>query len=117
MQIERMNKGQWGKVRAFFDLRTEEGLVIKGFKIVEGTNGPFVGNPSQKNSAGEYHDTVFADADLKEQITRVAMEAYGSDIIQGQGGYQGAPAPMAGEGPPPFDAAQDKPFGDDDIPF
>ena len=32
MKIERMNKGSWGKVRAFFDIRTEEGLVY-GFDI------------------------------------------------------------------------------------
>jgi len=31
-----MNKGQWGKLRAFFDLKTSDGFVIKGFKLVEG---------------------------------------------------------------------------------
>ena len=33
MKIERMNKGEWGKVRAFFDLATQEGFIIKGFKL------------------------------------------------------------------------------------
>ncbi len=101
MQIERINKGQWGKIRAFFDLRTDEGLVVKGFKIVEGSSGPFVGRPSQKGNDGQYYDTVFAEAEVKEEITRVAMEAYGGDIMQ-----SGPPA----EGEPP-------PAGDDDIPF
>lgn len=99
MHIERINKGQWGKIRAFFDLRTEEGLVVKGFKIVEGSTGPFVGMPSQKSSDGQYYETVVAENDLKEEITRLAMEAYGSDIIQSQ--------PPPGPEPP----------GDDDIPF
>ena len=36
MKIERMNKGTWGKLRAFFDVQTDEGFTIKGFKIVEG---------------------------------------------------------------------------------
>ena len=63
MQIERINKGQWGKIRAFFDLRTDEGLVVKGFKIVEGTSGPFVGMPSQKGNDGQYYDTIFAEAE------------------------------------------------------
>ncbi|MBA7567793.1 putative septation protein SpoVG [subsurface metagenome] len=107
MQIERMNKGQWGRVRAFFDVRTQEGLVVKGFKIVEGQNGPFVGMPSQKGSDGQYYDTVYAEAEIKEGLTQVAMEAYGSDIVQSQPGYQGAPT--ATTEPPPF--------GDDDIPF
>lgn len=99
MHIERINKGQWGKIRAFFDLRTDEGLVVKGFKIVEGSSGPFVGMPSQRGNDGQYYDTVFAEAEVKEEITRLALEAYGSDIVQG----------LPGEGPPPP--------GDDDIPF
>ncbi len=101
MHIERINKGQWGKIRAFFDLRTEEGLVIKGFKIVEGSSGPFVGMPSQKSSDGQYYDTVQADVELKDEIARLAMESYGSEIVQS--------GPPAGEEPPPP--------GDDDIPF
>ena len=36
MKIERMNKGSWGKLRAFFDLKTSDGFVIKGFKIETG---------------------------------------------------------------------------------
>ena len=34
MKIERINKGSWGKIRAFFDIRTEEGFIVKGFKII-----------------------------------------------------------------------------------
>ena len=54
---------------------------------------------SQKSSDGQYYETVVAENDLKEEITRLAMEAYGSDIIQSQ--------PPPGPEPP----------GDDDIPF
>ena len=32
LKIERMNKGEWGKIKAFFYVTTEEGFVIKGFK-------------------------------------------------------------------------------------
>ena len=38
MKIERINKGSWGKVRAFFDVTTSDGFTIKGFKIIEGIN-------------------------------------------------------------------------------
>ena len=55
-----MNKGEWGKLRAFFDLSTNEGIVIKGFKLVEGVNGSFVGMPSQKGKDEEFFDTVYA---------------------------------------------------------
>ena len=50
MKIERMNKGSWGKVRAFFDLATSDGFIIKGFKLIEGINGLFVSMPSQKGN-------------------------------------------------------------------
>ena len=68
MKIERMNKGSWGKVRAFFDLTTQEGFTIKGFKIIEGINGLFVSMPSQKSNDGEYYDSVFADKELRDEF-------------------------------------------------
>ena len=61
-----MNKGEWGKIKAFFDVKTEEGFVIKGFKLVQGINGLFVGNPSQKGNDNEYYDTIYADKELKD---------------------------------------------------
>ena len=45
MKISRMKKGEWGKVVAFFDVETEEGFIIKGFKLVN-HDGLFVGFPS-----------------------------------------------------------------------
>ena len=84
MKIERMNKGDWGKIKAFFDLQTEDGFTIKGFKMVEGTNGMFVGFPSQKNKDDEYHDTVWADKDVKDQVTELAKKEYESSTEQEQ---------------------------------
>ena len=82
MKIERMNKGSWGKIKAFFDLQTEDGFTIKGFKLVEGINGLFVGFPAQKGSDEEYHDTVWADKDVKEQVTELAKSEYESSTEQ-----------------------------------
>ena len=38
MTIENMKKGEWGKIKAFFDIKTDEGFTMKGFKLVEGAN-------------------------------------------------------------------------------
>ena len=111
-----MNKGNWGKIRAFFDLQTEEGFIIKGFKLVEGINGLFVGFPSQKGSDDEYHDTVWADRDIKEEVNQLAIKAYGQDVMVSPSGIEedgfqpvpdteGSSVPVA------------EPFSDDDIPF
>ena len=80
MKISRMNKGEWGKIKAFFDLETEEGFTMKGFKLVEGSNGMFVGYPSQKGNDDEYNDTVWADKELKEKVIKLALEAFASGV-------------------------------------
>ena len=82
MKIERMNKGSWGKVRAFFDLNTTEGFTIKGFKIIEGINGLFVSMPSQKGSDGEYYDSIYTSKELREELNKLALDAYGSQYDQ-----------------------------------
>ena len=88
MFIERMNKGSWGKIRAFFDLQTEEGFTIKGFKLVDGIKGMFVGFPSQKGSDNEYRDTVWAGKDLKFSLSAIASRVYESpDGVKCQANY------------------------------
>ncbi len=101
LTIERINKGPWGKIMAYFDLRTSDGLVVKGFKLLDGDRGYFIGMPSQKGKDDKYYDQVFCDQDVKEQILELALDAHGG--IQEQ--RQAAPPPT--EAPP----------GDDDIPF
>ena len=76
-----MNKGEWGKIKAFFDIRTSEGFVIKGFKIIEGINGLFVGMPSQKGNDDEYFDTTYAERELKDELSQMAIEYFGQDIM------------------------------------
>ena len=111
-----MNKGNWGKIRAFFDLQTEEGFTIKGFKLVEGINGLFVGFPSQKGSDDEYYDTVWADRDVKEQVNQLAVKNYGQEVMSQPPGME------QNDFPPPPDSVESEvsvavPFSDDDIPF
>lgn len=79
MGIDRMKRGQWGKIVAFFDIKTEEGYIIKGFKIVEGNDGLFVGFPSQKKD-DEYNDTVFADKELRQQTNDLAIKYYHQEM-------------------------------------
>ena len=76
MKIENMKKGEWGKIKAFFDIKTEDGFTMKGFKLVEGANGLFAGFPSQKGNDDEYYDTIWAERDLKDMATSMAIKAY-----------------------------------------
>ena len=79
-----MAKGDWGKIKAFFDLQTEDGFTIKGFKLVEGTNGLFVGFPSQKGNDDEYHDTIWVEKEVREQVIELAKREYESSTEQEQ---------------------------------
>ena len=118
-----MNKGEWGKIKAFFDVTTEEGFVIKGFKLVQGINGLFVGNPSQKGSDDEYYDTVYADKELKEELSQMAINHYGQEVMPSNDPFNdSAPSNNSATQETPATSSNvensDAPtFTDDDIPF
>ena len=117
-----MNKGEWGKIKAFFDLETEEGFTMKGFKLVQGINGLFVGFPSQKGSDEEYYDTIWADKELKDSVNKLAIDYYGQDIMPMDNNMSSTPA---SEGAMSANASPDEnttidtsaTMTDDDIPF
>ena len=86
MKINRMTKGEWGKKRAFFDLETEEGIIIKGFSLVttNDDSGLFVGLPSKKTN-DEYKPTIYANETLRSEITKLAHDEYNNssnDVIK-----------------------------------
>ena len=110
-----MNKGSWGKIRAFFDLQTEDGFTLKGFKLVEGINGLFVGFPSQKGSDDEYYDTIWADKEIKDQVNQLAIKTYGQEVMvssENMGNSDFPPPPSE-----PTEAPIAAPFSDEDVPF
>tara|TARA_Y100000590_G_scaffold459604_1_gene617107 strand:- start:1417 stop:1800 length:384 start_codon:yes stop_codon:yes gene_type:complete len=127
MKIERMNKGQWGKVRAFFDLTTQEGFTIKGFKIIEGINGLFVSMPSQKGNDGEYYDSVFAIKETRDQLNKVALDEYSGENFSDSSFSQQSQTPAATVESSPDSTSEtatnesvdenNKPYEDSDIPF
>ena len=39
----------------------------------------FVSFPSQKGKDDEYYDTVWADKDVKDQLNKLAIEAYNGE--------------------------------------
>jgi len=131
MKIERMNKGNWGKVRAFFDLSTSDGFTIKGFKLIEGINGLFVSVPSQKGNDEEYYDTVWVESkQLRDELNSLAIDTYNSnDSMPSNPGANkesnmaAAPNPvstgenMASDAPATTEQTSSSSFSDDDIPF
>ena len=136
MEVINMRTGSWGKLVAFFDVRTQEGFIIKGFKLVNGINGFFVGFPSEKrkdeNDEDKYYDTVWLTDEvresMREQLNKMAENKYNQES-----GADTPVSPIANENevmadepavPPAIsqdDAATEKPvdagFSEDDLPF
>lgn len=83
-----------GNVKAFFKIETQEGVLIDGFKIVNGRNGLFVSSPSRK--VGEkFIETVTMPKDIKSALTKTALEEF-QKIGSTQGSDQG-PADQGSE--------------------
>ena len=119
-----MNKGEWGKLRAFFDLKTSDGFVIKGFKLVEGISGMFVGMPSTQGKDGEYYDTIFADKDLRDELQQLALRSYGQESVMpvsnaSESNTESSTQAKSKDVLEATDssAAKNEEFSDDDIPF
>ncbi len=123
MKISRMNTGNWGKVRAFFDLTTQDGFTIKGFKLIEGINGLFVSMPSQKGNDDEYYDTVWIDSkQLREELTTLALQEYqnpssAENTVQPEAEMTGDNIKETDKENSPTEDVSSPAFSDDDIPF
>ncbi|MCB0731481.1 MAG: septation protein SpoVG family protein [Ignavibacteriae bacterium] len=77
MKINRMNPYDGNsKTAAFFDVETDEGIIIKGFTLVESTNGLFVSPPSEKGKDDKYYDKVLMSKELKAQLNDIAVSHY-----------------------------------------
>jgi len=66
-----------GKLKAFCDLQFGDLFTVRGFRVVEGDSGAFVGMPQQVSKNGKWFN-VFTPAtnELKEYLKEVILDAY-----------------------------------------
>jgi stage V sporulation protein G len=79
MKIVRMNPLKTdggGKTAAFFDIETNDGITIKGFRLVNGSNGLFLSSPNEKGKDGKYYDSVILPKQMKSELEKIALEEY-----------------------------------------
>ena len=128
MKIMNMRKGSWGKLTAFFDVCTDEGFIIKGFKLVNGINGMFVGFPSQKGNDDEYYDTIWLTEEvresMREKLNKMAVEEYNKDNtvdpvmdIASESSTSETHPPQTSEEDTQTTEKLEAPFSEDDLPF
>ena len=65
-------------LKAFVDISFNDALTIKGFKVVEGENGLFVGMPSTLNKDnGKWYESVrCTNEEVQEDLTNTVLAAY-----------------------------------------
>ncbi len=79
MKVVRVNPlkaSSTNKTAAFFDIQTAEGIIIKGFKLINGAHGLFVAPPNQKGKDGKYYDSVVIPKEAAEDLQKAAIEEY-----------------------------------------
>ena len=74
-KITRIDNG--GKLKAFCDLLFGDLFLIRGFRIVDGENGMFVGMPQQAGKEGRWF-SIFTPAtkEIGEYLKEVVLDAY-----------------------------------------
>lgn len=67
------------KTKAFCDVAVS-GFVIRGFRVVDGKRGLFVGMPRQQGKDGKWYDTVqLPDEQIRMGLSELILEAYAAD--------------------------------------
>ncbi|HPI36694.1 MAG TPA: septation protein SpoVG family protein [Ignavibacteriaceae bacterium] len=79
MKIVRMTlleKNSNSKMVAFLDIETDDGIILKKFRLINGPNGLFLSAPSEKGKDDKYYETVILPKSLKEEAEKAAIEEY-----------------------------------------
>ncbi len=93
-KVEKLKVYQNGSTLAFVDLAVMNGgqtlCVVKGFKVMQGQDGPWLAEPSQKGSDGKWYPTFYFGQDkesgkaLKSEAQEAALAAYRNET---EGGF------------------------------
>lgn len=64
------------KLKAFVDISLD-GIVIKGLRIVNGSNGLFVSMPRHQGKDGKWYNTVYpVDKEVQKKLSNLVLSAY-----------------------------------------
>ena len=70
-----------GVLKAFADLIINEAVLVKGFRVVNGKKGLFVGMPQERSKQGKWFETVMPlTKTAHASITGAVLEAYEAQV-------------------------------------
>ena len=81
VKVDKMTKlTNGGKLKAFCDLLFGDLFLVKGFRVVEGDDGNFVGMPQQLSKQGKWFSVFLPTTnEVREYIKEVVLNAYQSE--------------------------------------
>lgn len=68
------------KLLAFFDIQTDDEIIIKGFRLLRGMNCLFIASPEEKGKNGTFYEKVKLPNDMKMKLGQMAIEEYKSMV-------------------------------------
>lgn len=71
-----------GKAKMFFDVCINNDIIVKGFKLVDGSNGMFVSNPREKSGEQYFDRVIFLNGELKSELENHAIQYYGNLVVK-----------------------------------
>ena len=73
-------KAKDGKILAFADVTLADGMIVKGFRVVDGDNGRFAAVPSRSfmvdGTPRFVNQVAFTTADFRESFLRELLDGY-----------------------------------------
>ena len=65
-----------GKLRAFVSIKFGDGLIVRGFSVVEDKKGAIVKLPTKATKDGRWVETIVVDDFLKATINEKVLDEY-----------------------------------------
>ncbi len=66
-----------GPIKAICDVSIADQFMVKGFRVVEGKNGLFVGVPREPGKDGKWYNSAFPlTPETRESLDQVVLSAY-----------------------------------------
>ena len=60
-------------------------FAVRGVKVVQGRNGPFVSMPQAKDGQGGYQDICFPTSkEVREQVSKLVLDKYSAQMSKAQ---------------------------------
>lgn len=77
IEVVNLRRFDNGKLKAFADVLFNESYVVKGFRIVEGKNGLFVGFPQENGKNGKWYSTFQAiNEGARDRLSEIVLASY-----------------------------------------